>query len=247
MRKKYAKYLASKAWKEKRLEKLKQSATCECEGGCLAPTEQVHHRHYNSIGSEQMDDLQALCKRCHFAKHKPQMFNSECCTKLGPTPIHRLKPFSAEALALDIPLPPHNGTDADFALGIDLIETQPTDEDLANATIESKDSEGRTLFTVDSNRLPPPRLSRYQRIAKELGTSARIAAILDNLFMMFACGEIQIEEELTEALKPWVNTVNAEEAGLGGYGYEEIYVVKPEFTQHFKHDEEEVPPNDESE
>ena len=35
--------------------------------------------------------------------------------------------------------------------------------------------------------------------------------------------------------------------GLGGYGYEEIYVVKPEFTQHFKHDEEEVPPNDESE
>ena len=78
---------------------------------------------------------------------------------------------------------------------------------------------------------------RYHGIAKELGTSARIAAILDNLFMMFACGEIQIEAELTEALKPWVNTVNAEEAGLGGYGYEEIYVVKPEFTQHFKHDD----------
>ena len=156
MRKEYAKYLASKAWKEKRLEKLKQSPTCECEGGCLAPTEQVHHRHYNSLGNEQMDDLQALCKRCHHKKHRPKRFKSECCTKPGPTPIHRLKTFSAEALALNEPLPTHNGTKADFALGIDLIEAQPTDEDLANATIESKDSEGRTLFTVDSNRLPPP-------------------------------------------------------------------------------------------
>ena len=95
----------------------------------------------------------------------------------------------------------------------------------ANAVIQSKDSEGRTYFTIDQNRIPLPRLSRYQRVAKELGTSTRIAAILDNLFMMFACGEIQIEAELTEALKPWVNIVNAEEAGLGGYGYEEIYVV----------------------
>ena len=66
-----------------------------------------------------MDDLQALCKRCHHKKHRPERFKSECCTKPGATPIHRLKPFSTEALALNEPLPAHNGTDADFKLMLD--------------------------------------------------------------------------------------------------------------------------------
>lgn len=175
-----------------------------------------------------MDDLQALCKRCHFAKHNPDRFKSECCTKPGPTPIHRLKPYSDEALLLDEPLPPDNGTDADFALQMDLLEAQPTAEELTAAFVETTDSEGREGFTLDPEKLPPPRLSRYQRIAKELGTSARIVAILDNMEILLATDEIEISETVTKHLSPFVEVVSAKDAGWEGYGYEKVYQLKKE-------------------
>lgn len=37
---------------------------CEAEG-CENEAKQVHHKHYDNIGKEQLEDLQALCKKCH--------------------------------------------------------------------------------------------------------------------------------------------------------------------------------------
>ena len=37
---------------------------CEAEG-CENEARQVHHKHYDNIGREQLEDLQALCKKCH--------------------------------------------------------------------------------------------------------------------------------------------------------------------------------------
>ena len=41
---------------------------CEVEG-CENEAEQVHHKHYDNIGKEQLEDLQALCKECHAERH----------------------------------------------------------------------------------------------------------------------------------------------------------------------------------
>ena len=58
----YRKYMQSKSWKEKRQAKLDaRSGKCECKGGCTREATQVHHLHYDSLGNESLDDLQALC------------------------------------------------------------------------------------------------------------------------------------------------------------------------------------------
>ena len=41
---------------------------CEVEG-CENEAKQVHHKHYDNIGREQLEDLQALCKECHAQRH----------------------------------------------------------------------------------------------------------------------------------------------------------------------------------
>ena len=63
----YHKYLASNEWKAKRKEKLALNSICEI---CGSDKEiQIHHLNYNNVGSEQMDDLQTLCKKCHYKTH----------------------------------------------------------------------------------------------------------------------------------------------------------------------------------
>ena len=74
----------------------------------------------------------------------------------------------------------------------------------------------------------------YENIAIELGTSARIASLLGNLGILFACGDIAVRPELTEALKPFADVVPAKEANLDGYGSNTVYKLKPEFEKYFE-------------
>ena len=62
----YQKYMRSKEWKAKRQKKLEAcDHKCECEGGCYRKATQIHHLHYDTLGKESMEDLQALCPKCH--------------------------------------------------------------------------------------------------------------------------------------------------------------------------------------
>lgn len=67
---KYAKrkkYLASSKWKNKRKKKLKIISSCEhCND---SERLEIHHKHYRSVGNEDMDDLMVLCHDCHKKEH----------------------------------------------------------------------------------------------------------------------------------------------------------------------------------
>ena len=86
---------------------------------------------------------------------------------------------------------------------------------------------GIDLYLVSS-------LDYYTEIAGELDTSARIVALLDNLGILSAAGKIDVEPELTETLKRFVDVVPAKEANLEGYGVETVYKLKPEFEKYFE-------------
>lgn len=77
------------------------------------------------------------------------------------------------------------------------------------------------------------RLAYYEKIAGELNTSVRIAALLKNLGILFASGQIDVKPELTEAIKHFVDVVAAKEANLEGYGFETVYKLKSEFEKYF--------------
>ena len=56
-------------WKRKRHRKM-VSVDRRCEySGCTAWADHVHHLHYNNLGHETNDDLEALCARHHRARH----------------------------------------------------------------------------------------------------------------------------------------------------------------------------------
>ena len=62
----YEDYISSDNWRRKRDERLlidrRQCRTCtSCEDL------EVHHRHYDNLFDEQMDDLITLCRECHHA------------------------------------------------------------------------------------------------------------------------------------------------------------------------------------
>jgi HNH endonuclease len=68
----YAEYLASDHWITLRFELLCEVSACE---RCSMPRWlasiaydqdlHVHHKHYRTLGSEEWDDLEVLCARCH--------------------------------------------------------------------------------------------------------------------------------------------------------------------------------------
>ena len=64
----YKKYLSSVEWDIKRLELLKQFPKCQC--GQIATT--AHHKTYENIGNERMEDLEAVCRKCHRIIHGKQ-------------------------------------------------------------------------------------------------------------------------------------------------------------------------------
>jgi len=65
----YAKYLASKHWKEVR-DRALSFAEYRCQVCNSDKSLDVHHRTYENIGREPIQDLTVLCKECHALFHK---------------------------------------------------------------------------------------------------------------------------------------------------------------------------------
>src|SRR5262245_24050257 len=65
----YRRYLHSGRWRRIRRRKL-VSAHHRCEHpGCKRLATACHHKHYDTLGFEENDDLEALCLRHHQARH----------------------------------------------------------------------------------------------------------------------------------------------------------------------------------
>lgn len=67
----YREYLESPEWK-----RLRELAIERADGRCqlcnvTPPTFHVHHRTYERLGHERVEDLTALCPRCHRRYHRP--------------------------------------------------------------------------------------------------------------------------------------------------------------------------------
>ena len=84
----YHRYIRSKAWQEKRQAKLEAcDGICECNAygdsiRCSREATQIHHLDYDSLGDENLDSLQALCRRCHMAvspKARHRYSGGMCC------------------------------------------------------------------------------------------------------------------------------------------------------------------------
>jgi 5-methylcytosine-specific restriction endonuclease McrA len=64
-RRDYNCHIGSTEWRRFRCEVIKQRGNrCERCGHVSAYLE-LHHRHYHSLGSEQPDDVELLCPKCH--------------------------------------------------------------------------------------------------------------------------------------------------------------------------------------
>lgn len=63
----YETHLASDKWQQIRAVKLATvGGTCE---RCGAPAEHIHHLSYERLGDEPQEDLEALCRPCHWQAH----------------------------------------------------------------------------------------------------------------------------------------------------------------------------------
>jgi hypothetical protein len=69
---KHRKYLSSAQWKKLKYRKLRSVGwKCErCGYKGYKGQLHVHHKTYETKGSEDLNDLEVLCKRCHKAEHK---------------------------------------------------------------------------------------------------------------------------------------------------------------------------------
>lgn len=185
----YHTYIRSSEWKEKRKTKLEDcKSKCECEGECVREATQVHHLHYDTLGNESMEDLQALCAKCHMAKtSKVRNFYGNpvrnCCLVEGQQEVEKTLPYSV-------------WNEANFRLQIDT--------------------------------------PRYNLIGERLGTDPIIAALLDNLGLLFACGKIAVKDQVTQAINEFAEVVPAKEAGLEGFRMN-AYKVKSEFENVLKY------------
>lgn len=63
----YVEYLGSKEWHDKRIDKFREVGYyCEhCGSPGLLSDLSVHHLHYDSLGDEDLEDLEVLCAGCH--------------------------------------------------------------------------------------------------------------------------------------------------------------------------------------
>jgi len=72
---KYEIYLSSPTWaKKKNIKMLEQNCTCEICGYYIndepgIPMD-VHHKTYERLFDEELDDLQVLCRNCHEKIHQ---------------------------------------------------------------------------------------------------------------------------------------------------------------------------------
>lgn len=60
----YQKYLQTKEWKAFRLFALK-NANNKCEFCDSTENLAIHHKHYETLGNEEFEDVEVLCRRCH--------------------------------------------------------------------------------------------------------------------------------------------------------------------------------------
>ena len=65
---KYADYLRSDVWREKRALVFSRAHNI-CEGCGKAPATQAHHLNYHRVGREMLFDLVAVCEACHESIH----------------------------------------------------------------------------------------------------------------------------------------------------------------------------------
>lgn len=68
----YRAYLESPQWRAKRYQVL-QNAKWLCQECFSDQAEHVHHKHYQTLGNEDLDDLQAVCRGCHEQIHGKQI------------------------------------------------------------------------------------------------------------------------------------------------------------------------------
>ena len=223
----YHKYMQSKAWKEKRQTKLDAcNGKCECEGGCTREATQVHHLHYDSLGNESLDDLQALCPKCHMQKSKvPDFYGNtdyRCCLKEGEQSPEKILPYNV-------------WNEAKFHYQMSNTGRR---DDLINELVWNAlfpDGGLKQAENPNSPDIPVEYLGRYDKIALELGTDPVIVALLDKLGIMFACGDIEVCDAVTEAIGRFVDIVEGDH-WLAGYA-DVAYQIKPEFQKSFQTDE----------
>ena len=71
----YQNYRNSEHWQAKRREKQRtlksgRKVLCErCHEYWHVKYMHTHHKHYDSLGNESMEDLECLCQWCHAAEH----------------------------------------------------------------------------------------------------------------------------------------------------------------------------------
>lgn len=70
-KKKYLEYLNSNEWKKIRRQKAKeQNYKCEICGVEVKKGFNIHHKSYEHLGKERMNELLFVCKDCHKVVHK---------------------------------------------------------------------------------------------------------------------------------------------------------------------------------
>ena len=237
----YQTYLRSPEWKTKRKEKLESCQyKCECEGGCYREATQIHHLHYDTLGSENLEDLQALCAKCHMKKSNVKNFYGDsirnCCQK--------------EEVEIDVTANSLEESFERIAEQLDLSEAEKEElfreheEFITNNPVFLRSQICHDLG-IDPNEKTLPyhvyheanfhyqwNSQRYIEIAQEIQCDPVIAALLDKLGIMFACGDIAVEEKTTKAIARFADVVDASEAGLDGY-CDVAYKIKSEFEHHF--------------
>lgn len=241
----YQTYLRSPEWEAKRQEKLDSCQNkCECEDGCHRQATQIHHLHYDTLGNEDLQDLQALCAKCHMAKSNVKNFYGDsirnCCQK--------------EEVEIDVNANSLGERFEGIAKQLGLSEAEKEaffrecEERATNdpAFLRSQicqelgiDPNEKTLpYDVyhEANLRYRMNPQRYTEIAQQIQCDPVIAALLDNLGIMFACGDIEVAEKTTKAIERFADVVDASEAGLDGY-CDIAYKIKPEFEHHFIEEE----------
>lgn len=243
----YRKYMQSKSWKEKRQAKLDaRSGKCECKGGCTREATQVHHLHYDSLGNESLDDLQALCPKCHMQKSKVRNFygntHYRCCLKEGEQSPEKILPYDV-----------WNEANFHYQMGNTGRRNDLINELMWNALFP--DGGLKQAENPNFPDIPVEYLGRYDQIALELETNPVIVALLDNLGLMFDCDDIGVSDAVTEAIGRFVDIVKEDhfspeerakllDEGLIDekhqerlFGTDATYQIKPEFQKFFQTDE----------
>ncbi|MFA6128818.1 MAG: HNH endonuclease signature motif containing protein [Bacteroidales bacterium] len=72
---KYQEYLLSPEWKDKRTLVLQRDNNI-CQSCKEQPAEQVHHLTYDNLFNEPLEDLQALCCKCHDKIHSLDFYRA---------------------------------------------------------------------------------------------------------------------------------------------------------------------------